>query len=232
MLLEATEHALALVDTSTRLLVVAHESYHEGVIGLVASRLVETFHRPMIVISKGEVYSKGSARSIPGFNIVEAIRLSSEYLVDVGGHPMAAGFTIETANIEAFSAQIDKYARTKITEEITNPVLEIECPLEKAEISRKTLKIIEKFEPYGIANPQPLFITKNMLVEDIRCVGQENKHLKLQVDGFSAIGFNMGQHRANLRPGYLIDAVYTLDEDRFNGNSQIQMKIKDLTVNN
>lgn len=223
---KAIDHARSLVIEDHLVGVVAHESWHEGVIGLVASRLVEFHHKPMVVISIGEKHSKGSARSIPGFNIVEAIRSSSQFLVDAGGHPMAAGFTIETRHIEAFAQSINIYAEKFITEEISTPTIEIECELETEDINKKTLEITEEFEPYGMGNPQPIFLTKNMLVEDVRAVGGGNEHLKLTVNGFNAIGFNLGEKKASLRPGYKIDLVYTLAEDSYNGG--LQLKIKDL----
>lgn len=227
----AVTHAHDLVDKQMLIGVVSHQSWHEGVIGLVASRLVETYHKPMVVIAEGEIYSKGSARSIAGFNIVEAIRSSSDLLVDGGGHPMAAGFTIETRHIRVFTQKINEYAKNLITDEILAPILEIECELKKEDINPRSLKTIKQFEPYGVGNREPLFLTKNMLVEDVRSVGAANDHLKLQVDGLSAIGFNMGQILAqNLRPGYKVDLVYTLAEDRYNGNDQIQLKIKDLAI--
>lgn len=224
----AVTSAIAMVDEDQLIGVVAHHEWHEGVIGLVASRLVETHHRPMIVISIGQIYSKGSARSIAGFNIVEAIRASSEYLVDAGGHPMAAGFTIETRHIEDFSKKINVYANQVLTDDMLTPIINIECKLEVNDINKQTWQTIKAFEPFGIGNPQPIFLTEKILVEDVRGVGEGNKHLRLQLDGVSAIGFNMGGQRAKLRPGYLMDVVYTMDENRFNGQSQIQMKIKDL----
>ncbi|MDP2632751.1 MAG: single-stranded-DNA-specific exonuclease RecJ [Candidatus Curtissbacteria bacterium] len=229
---KAIEHARSLVDPEVLIGVIEHDTWHEGVIGLVASQLVESFWRPMIVISRGVKFSKGSARSIPGFNIIEAIRASSQYLVDAGGHPMAAGFTIETEQIEIFKNSITKYAKTIITEEILERKLEAECELESGDINMENLKTIEVFEPFGIANPLPLFVTKNMTVEDVRGVGLQNKHLKLQVDGISAIGFNLGELRTQLRPGHKVDLAYTLAVDRYAGDGSIQLKVKDLKVAN
>ncbi len=226
----AVSHAVTLVDEEQLIGVVHDEKWHEGVIGLVASRLAESFHRPMVVISRGQTYSKGSARSVPGFNIVEAIRASSEYLVDAGGHPMAAGFTIETKLIESFTQKINSYARAHLRKEHLKPTLNIECELEVEDINRKNLEIIKMFEPYGVANPQPLFLTRNMLVEDVRSVGQDANHLKLQVEGFSAIGFNLGEKRALIRPGYLVDLVYTPSDNHYNNNQAIQLKIKDIAI--
>lgn len=210
--------------------VIADSVWHEGVIGLVASRLVESYNKPMIVISLGEIYSKGSARSIPGFNIVEAIRDSSEYLVDAGGHPMAAGFTIETKNIATFSRKINQYAKERITKELLTPVIDIECELGLGDINPKILPTIKKFEPYGVSNPEPIFLTKKMLVEDARTVGIDNKHLRLQLSGLSAIAFNQGERIAEISPGSTIDAVYTLAKDNYAGGENLQLKVKDFQV--
>lgn len=229
---KAIETALALVNKEEKIGIIHDSSWHEGVIGLVASRLVESFNKPMIVIARGEEFSKGSARSIPGFNIIEAIRSSSEYLVDGGGHPMAAGFTIESRYIESFTRKINEYAKSKITDELLTPLIHIECELAKSEINAGTLKIIKTLAPFGIGNPEPVFLTKNMLVEDVRAVGQTNSHLKMLIDGLSAIGFNMGEAKSHLRPGQQINLVYAITEDRYAGNGNIQLKIKDISVSN
>lgn len=229
---KAIETAFTLVNKEEKIGVIHDSSWHEGVIGLVASRLVESFNKPMIVIAKGEVFSKGSARSIPGFNIVEAIRSSSEYLVDGGGHPMAAGFTIESRHIESFSQKINTYAQSKITEELLTPKVNIECELKGEDLNLSTLKIIKQLSPFGVGNPEPVFMTKKMLVEDVRPVGQANAHLRLQLGGFSAIAFNMGEKRSMLRPGQQIDLAYSITEDRYTKNGNIQLKVKDIPVSN
>ena len=230
--IKAVESAFPMIEAQTLIGVVSHESWHEGVIGLVASRLVEAHHRPMIAISKGQELSKGSARSIPGFNIIEAIRESSEFLVDAGGHPMAAGFTIKTEHIEIFKSRITKFAQRTITEEILVKKLDIECELDPEDITFENFKIIQSFQPYGMGNPSPYFVTKGMTVEDVRTVGQESKHLKLQLDGFSAIAFNMGRFGAEIRPGYQLDVVYSPEEDKYANNRTLQLKIKDIKVQN
>ena len=227
---KAITHAMQMVDGENQIGIISHHLWHEGIIGLVAARLVETHHKPMIVISRGEVYSKGSARSVPGFNIVEAIRSSSELLVDAGGHPMAAGFTIETKYIEEFTKRLTFYAQSQISGELLKPIINIECELDKNDINGKTLTTIKLFEPYGVSNPQPVFLTRKMLVEDVRCVGATGQHLKLQLDGFGAIGFNMGGIKTEMRPGYLVDLVYILTEDNYNDNGKLQLKIKDLAI--
>ncbi len=226
----AITSALDLVDSGQLIGVVASEAWHEGVIGLVASRLVEAHHKPMVVISRGQTRSKGSARSIKGFNIIEAIRESSEFLLDAGGHPMAAGFTIETRHIESFAKKINVYAQTVLTEELLIPVIEIECPLAPSDITKHNFQIIKKFEPFGMANPEPIFITRGMTVEDVRTVGPTSAHLKLQLDGINAIAFNRGSLLSQLRPGYMVDAVYTIAADKYNGNDGLQLKIKDIEI--
>ena len=224
------QEAKVMVNGESPIGVISHPNWHEGIIGLVAARLMEIHNKPMIVISQGETFSKGSARSVAGFNIVEAISKSSNLVLNVGGHPMAAGFTIETCHIQSFSDSINYYAKGKLSVESLARKLSIECELQLDDISRNTLEIIDEFEPFGVGNREPLFLTKGMLVEDVRCVGQKNDHLKLQVDGFSAIGFNMGEFRSQIRPGYSVDAVYTLAEDRYNGNNAIQLKLRDLKI--
>ena len=228
----AITSAIDMVEEEGRIGIVQDREWHEGIIGLVASRLVETYNRPIIAISLGETFSKGSARSIPGFNIVEAIRSSSQFLVDGGGHPMAAGFTIRTEHIEVFKQNITKYAQKYITDDLLEKQIDIVCALEREDITRQNFELICKFEPFGIGNPQPVFITRGMTVEDIRSVGGENQHLKLQVDGLSAIGFNMGNLRAQLRPGDAVDLVYTMAEDKYALSGQIQLKLKDLAITN
>ncbi|MBI3282601.1 single-stranded-DNA-specific exonuclease RecJ [Candidatus Curtissbacteria bacterium] len=229
---KAVAAALTMVEEEALIGIVSHKDWHEGVIGLVASRLVESYNRPMVAIAVGSEFSKGSARSIPGFNIVEAIRFSSEFIIDGGGHPMAAGFTIRTKHIELFRQNLEKYAQKTITDDILERIINIECELAPQDITAENLKIIKSFEPYGVGNQPPSFLTRNMLVEDVRAVGAESQHLKLQVGGFPAIGFNLGRDRAAIRPGYPIDLVYTIEEDNFNGSSNLQLKIRDLALRN
>ena len=145
---------------------------------------------------------------------------------------MAAGFSIETRHIEAFTKKINVYAQTTLTEEHLTPVIEIECPLEVSDINSKNFQIIKKFEPYGMANPEPIFLTKNRTVEDIRTVGSTSAHLKLQLDGINAIAFNKGNLLSQIRPGYILDVVYTIAHDKYTGNGAVQMKIRDLEIKN
>lgn len=246
---DTTFHARELFSQSLRshkslkkLIFLSHESYNPGVIGLVAGKLVEEFYLPAIVLSKGEVVSKASARSIAGFNIIEAIRSCADILIDVGGHPMAAGFTIETKNLTLLQDRLEKLAEKQLDEEKLTRVLRIdtEIPLEYADES--LWKALGDFPPYGFGNPEPVFATRGVMVEDARLVGAEGKHLKLRIRNnnltisqfnnvsIDAIAFNFGNLYGELRPDRIIDIAYSLDMNHWNGNSRLQLKIKDIKL--
>lgn len=221
--------------SSGKLIIISDESYNQGVIGLVAGKLVEEFYRPAIVISKGEKYSKASARSIAGFNIVEAIRSCSDLLVDVGGHPMAAGFTIETSKLLLLEKKLTEMAENSLDEEKLRKVLKIDCEINLEMVTAELFKEIKKFEPFGMGNPQPIFVSKNVKVVKMRLVGKDNKHIKLTLwpnqkchQYIDAIGFGMGELFEELSFEKLIDIAYTIDEDNWNNNSRLQLKLKDV----
>lgn len=211
--------------------ILAHEDFHEGVIGLVAQKLTEQYHRPMVVIAQSERFSKGSARSVPGFDIVEALRSCSEFLVEVGGHPQAAGFKIESKKIEIFKEKITQFAQNNFSEETLSRTLDIDCPLELEKVNQDWFLQIQKLEPFGVGNPEPLFLSKDVVLDDVRTVGQNSQHLKFQVLGFDAIGFSLGDKKPDLRPGDSVDIVYALLQDNWNGGKRLQLKIKDLRKN-
>src|SRR3989344_5211292 len=243
MTIETFEHAKSKIKNQSiqqaqdkkskikSLIFIAHESYQQGVIGLVAGRLVEEFYRPAIVLSIGEKYSKASARSIKGFNIIEFIRTASDLLVDAGGHPMAAGFTVETDKISVLEKKFEELAVKLLDTEKLKRILNIDLEVLLSYINFEFYKKLQKLAPFGIGNPTPVFLSKNLTVEDMRLVGNDGLHLKLRVqkDGkyFDAIGFGLGDRANEIRIGDKIDLVYTIDEDRWNGNSRIQLKIKD-----
>ena len=237
---EAVMHAKTKVRSSKsekdNLLFVADKTYEQGVIGLVAGRLVEEFYRPSIVVSKGKIYSKASARSIAGFNIIEFIRTELELLVDVGGHPMAAGFTVETVKLSMLEKRLKKKVEKLLDEEKLKRLLRIDLELPGSLISQKLYDAIQKLQPFGMKNPEPTFLTKNLVIEDIRLVGNEGKHLKInfkfQISNFKffrveGIAFGMGEGNG-FEIGDSVDVVYTLDENKWNGNKRLQLKIKDI----
>ena len=234
---KAADHAKELVrqkDALKNILVVAHEEYPPGVIGLVAGKLVEEFYRPSIVLSIGETHSKASARSISGFNIIEFLRTARAHLVDVGGHPMAAGFTIETKNLTTLQEFLESSVDTFITEELLVRTLTIDCELPFTIIEQNLYKAIQQLAPFGMGNPEPVFASRGVRVDNMRLLGKENTHLKLwlKADGktFEAIAFGMGSLANDMQIGDSIDVAYSLDENTWNGNTKLQLKIKDITL--
>ena len=235
-------HARELVVASVKrkvlnkLLFVGHEEYNPGVIGLVAGKLVEEFYRPAIVFSRGEVVSKASARSITGFSIIEAIRSCSDILIDAGGHPMAAGFTIETAKLELLKKRLEDIAEKELDEEKLTRVLKIdlEIPLE---IIHETLwKKNQELAPFGIGNPEPVFVSRGVKIHDIRLIGKEGKHLKLkltthnsQLTALDAVAFGMGELYGKLDVQKPLDIAYSIDMNTWKGDTNLQLKLKDIS---
>lgn len=218
------------------LLFIADKSYQQGVIGLVAGRLVEEFYLPSIVISKGKVYSKASVRSVKGFNIIEFLRQASDLLVDVGGHPMAAGFTVETQKLDLLEEKLYKLAAKLLKKDHLERVLNIDLEIPSNFINFKTYDLISKLKPFGMANPEPTFITKNLKVEGLKVIGKDGKHLKLSLKPkdssfwIDAIAFGMGELN-QIKIGDEIEVAYTLDLNQWNGNKKLQLKVKDIKKN-
>lgn len=236
---QATLHARGLwltEDGKRKMIFVSHESYEEGIVGLVAGKLMEEFYRPAIVVSKGEKYSRASARSTPGFNIIEAIRACADILGPHGGHPMAAGFTVETVKLEELKMRLVKIAEREINKEKLTPVLKIDMRLDCRQLTLELCEKLTELAPFGVGNPEPVFLTRGFLVADAQLVGANSSHLKLHLTCpslgiiFEAIGFGKGNLFSSLSPEAKIDLVYNLSLDTWNGNRRIQLKIKDLKV--
>ena len=218
------------------LLFIVDESYQQGVIGLVAGRLVEEFYLPSIVISKGKTYSKASVRSVKGFNIIEFLRQASDLLVDVGGHPMAAGFTVETKKLDQLEEKLYKLSAKLLKKDHLERILNIDLEIPSSFISFKTYELISKLKPFGMANPEPTFVTKGLKVEGLKVIGKDGKHLKLNLKPndssfwIDAIAFGMGELN-QIKIGDEIKVAYTLDLNEWNGNKKLQLKIKDIKKN-
>lgn len=213
-----------------KLIFVSDASFNQGIIGLVAGRLVEEHYRPAIVLAVGEMVSKASARSIKGFNIIEAIRSAQDLLVDAGGHPMAAGFTVETKNIEKLKNHLEKFADELLTEELLTRSLHIDVQIPLSAVTEKLWNAIRQLEPFGIGNPEPVFATKQVLIKDAKIIGATKKHLKFKVSSLDCVAFNMADLYGQLSAGMPVDIAYSIDMNEWNGKRSLQLKIKDIQL--
>lgn len=231
----ATEHAVGQMADGkwqmAKLLIVADASYPQGVIGLVAGKLVEKFYRPAIVIAIGETHSKASVRSVKGFNIIEFLRTQSEHFVNVGGHPMAAGFTIETSKISALKKILEDAAEQSLSEDHLMRTLAIDAALPLKIVNQELYQALQALAPFGMGNPEPVFSSRAE-VKDIRILGRAGNHLKLKLsnnsDVFDAIGFGMGERAGEIKIGDEIEVAYIVDENEWNGRRNLQLKLKDI----
>ena len=230
--IDTTRHALEITKKYSlpKLLFVSHDTYNPGVIGLVAGKLVEEYYRPAIVIAQAAEVSKGSARSIRGFNIVEAIKSCSDVLVDVGGHPMAAGFTVETKNLDLLKSRLEEYTEKNLKEDLLTRELRIDMELPSTAVTKELWQNLRDFEPFGFGSPEPVFASRGVVVEDMRLVGADGKHMKMRLSSLDAIAFNMGHMSAKLKKGTSIDIAYTIDMNVWNGRKSLQLKLKDIMV--
>lgn len=231
-----SQHAKDLVSNEKYLkniLVISHEMYEEGIIGLIAGKLVEEYYRPAIVIAKGEKISKASARSVTGFNIIEFIRSAKHHLLNAGGHPMAAGFTLDTEKIPLLKEFLETQAVTVVTEELLTRIIKIDCLLPFLCIRQSLYNLLQTLEPFGMANPQPVFMSSHVLVEEVKPIGREKNHLKFLLADtertmlIEAIAFSMAEKGTDIKSGDTIDIVYSLDENEWNGRKKLQLKLKD-----
>jgi single-stranded-DNA-specific exonuclease len=234
--IDTTLHAVDGLKNSKKmekLLFVSDVTYNQGVIGLVAGKLVEQYYRPAVVVAIGEEFSKASARSISGFNIVEAIRECSDILIDVGGHPMAAGFTVETKNLVKLKTRLEKLAE-KIPEELMTRSLKIDMEVPLDIVSQKFWKELQVFEPFGFGNIEPIFTSAGVIINDVRQIGADGKHLKLRlsISGsnqyLDAVAFGMGTMYKELKSDRPVDLAYAIEMNTWNGSSKLQLKIKDI----
>lgn len=211
-------------------IIVGSEGWHHGIIGIVASKVTEMYFKPSILICFEGNDGKGSGRSIPGFDLHDALTECSDYLEKFGGHSMAVGVTVSRDKFELFKNKFEEYAKSHDVDKII-PVINIDSELSLKNIDIDSVKSLQKLEPYGEANKMPVFMIRNLKINSIRALS-EGKHLKLTLkdDGYmiNAIGFNMG----NLSNEYLIDdkvdVIGNLDINSFNGNDSIQLILKDI----
>ena len=244
---KTTQEAIAMVESGKVLkglddislkhtTIVYNPDWHKGVVGIVASRLVEYFYRPTVVFTRSKDFVTGSARSVHGFDIYAAIESCSDLLENFGGHIYAAGLTLKEENLPEFCRRMDeKVSKTIIPQQLT-PVIDVDSRLDFEQMTPKFLRILKLFQPFGPGNAAPVFLTERVYDNgSIRKVGAEGGHLKLELlqESFaygtqSAIAFNMPEFYEYIKGGNPIDICYSIVENYYRGNSSTQLRIKDI----
>ena len=213
-------------------IVLSGDNWHHGVIGIVASKLTEKFYKPTILICFEDNIGKGSGRSLPGFDLHEALVETSAYLEKYGGHEMAVGLSLKKEKYNDFKLAFEEIAKSKNIQQII-PVIKIDSIITAKDVNKKTIQDLEMLEPFGEKNKNPIFVYKNLKIDSIRALS-EGKHLKLTLkdDNYiiDAIGFNMGELSNRYLLDDKVDIVGTLDINSFNGNENIQITIKDMKL--
>ncbi|KKQ24636.1 MAG: Single-stranded-DNA-specific exonuclease RecJ [Candidatus Roizmanbacteria bacterium GW2011_GWC2_37_13] len=212
------------VKLKDKMIILVSEKWHEGIIGLIASKIAEEFYRPTIVLTKTDGHYKGSARSIPSFHITEFLRSLKKHLVDVGGHAQAAGFTIEEKKLTSFTTTATKLANKLIKDKDLERIIIVDIKIPVSKINLEIVKSLETLEPFGIGNPRPTFYSEGILT-DAKLFGKTNNHLKIFVDSLELIAFNQGEKFKQLSRGQKIKVVYSLEIDRWNGREKLRGKI-------
>lgn len=216
---------------NSKVLVLASPNWHPGVIGIVASRLVDRFYRPVLMISLEEGKGKGSARSIPGFNLYQAMVSCQAHLEQFGGHAMAAGFSIPEENIEQFRRAINALAEELLTEEHLTPNLDLDALVNLNQLSFNTVQELDQLSPYGHCNPGPILGCCQTTVLNCREVGKNGGHLKLRVQEdkviLDGIGFNLASYQEMLATNDTVDMAFVPSINVWNGRSSVQLEVKE-----
>jgi single-stranded-DNA-specific exonuclease len=217
-----------------KILVLSKEGWHPGVIGIVASRIMEKFNRPTILISVRDGIGKGSARSTSNFDIYSALKGAESVLDNFGGHKYAAGLTVKQGNIKELLTRMQKVSNQAISSEDLVPTLEIQSEINLKELDATFLKWLKMFAPYGPHNMRPVFVSRDVeVVGDLNVVGNNHLKFKVKSDGIviDAIAFNFAEVREKMKPvRQHIDAAYVIEENTWNGRTTIQMRIKDINL--
>jgi single-stranded-DNA-specific exonuclease len=238
---EITQEALEMVQSgnclcSANATIVYNPKWNKGVVGIVASRLVEAYYRPTVVLTKSNGFVTGSARSIAGFDLYDAIESCADLLENFGGHMYAAGLTLKEENLQEFADRMDAYIAGHVTAEMLTPVVEVDSKLDFAQITPKFFRILKQFQPFGPGNNNPIFVTENVYDAGTgRKVGAGGVHMKLDLIQESqpyhqipSIAFNMADYFDYIREGNPFDVCYAIVENYYRGNSSIQLRIRDL----
>ena len=238
---EITQEALEMVQNGTALetenvTIVYNPTWNKGVVGIVASRLVEAYYKPTVVLTKSNGLVTGSARSVAGFDLYASIESCADLLENFGGHVYAAGLTMKEENLEEFCRRMNRFVSGNITKQELTPVIEIDSRLDFSQITPKFFRILKQFQPFGPGNANPVFLTEDVYdAGNGRKVGAGGVHLKLDLMQESqpyrqipAIGFNMADFYDHIKAGNPIDVCYSIVENFYRGSSTLQLRLKDM----
>lgn len=231
--IETKEEAVEMIgDIKDKAIFVVGQDWHEGVIGLVAGKLLEEFHRPVIVATYNGDVVKGSARSIKGFNITETLGKFDKYLERYGGHELAAGFSAKVNTIDEFVEEFIKYANEKITDDMLVSKLNIDLVLDTDSVDKVLIEDLGKLEPFGYGNPKPVLCLRNVVVFRKTVMGQEENHMKLLVKGsgydmLTLVLFGAGEDKEEIEKDSVVDVVGYPDLNIWNGYENIQFIVKE-----
>jgi single-stranded-DNA-specific exonuclease len=211
-------------------IIVGEKGWHHGVIGIVSSKITDMYFKPSILLCYEEGFAKGSGRSIPGFDLYDALSKCEETLEKFGGHSMAVGVGLNIENIDKLSQQIEEIAKEKQIDKIV-PILQVDAGITLDNVNRDLLESLKQLEPFGESNKMPIFVLKNLKIQSIRALS-EGKHLKITLtdnkNTIDAIGFNMGSKANEYRIGDKVDVAGSIEINSFNGVDSIQINLKDI----
>ncbi|MBX2944452.1 MAG: single-stranded-DNA-specific exonuclease RecJ [Cyclobacteriaceae bacterium] len=233
-----TEEAFAMIEADENLrkaksTVLFKNTWHKGVIGIVAARCIEKYYRPTVILTESNSKITGSARSVNGFNLYEAMESCSDLLEKFGGHKYAAGLTMQAQNLKAFQERFEEVVAQSITEEMLTPVIEIDVPVLFDKITPRFLNVLKQMAPFGPENQKPLFEASHVYVVSSLSTFKE-KHIRFLAgqegneNVFQAVGFDLAGYYERLADGSLFKVAFTIEENVFNGNTSTQLRIKDI----
>ncbi len=238
-----TLHALSMIDNNVEMFkrkstVLFHAEWHKGVVGIVASRLIEKYYRPTIVLTQSNGKATGSARSVKDFDVYNAIEACSDLLEQFGGHKYAAGLTLKLENLEAFKQRFEEVVSSTIEDHMLVPEIAIDAELDVNEITPKFYRILKQFEPFGPGNMSPIFLSEGLVDKGfVRIVGKN--HLKMDIQSaktpkqnFSAIAFAQANHFDDVLRKKKFNACYAVEENEYNGKVSLQLNVKDMKIEN